>query len=71
MKEKITQVFAIGLERTEEQKRHRHIYGDKGATYSKGKKLCLLLHGLSACLTTSPTKDNLVCLFYDSQNVCN
>ena len=35
-------VRAVGRERTEEEKRRRHLYGDKGATFSKGKRMCLL-----------------------------
>lgn len=65
MKEKITQAFAIGYERTEEEKKRRHQYGDKGASYSKNKKPCLLPHKISGCLTTHPIKDNLICVFYD------
>lgn len=55
----------VGRERTEEEKRRRHLYGDKGATFSKGKRMCLLLNGVSGCVTTFATKDNLVCEFYD------
>lgn len=39
---KIVNVLAVGRERTEEEKRRRHLYGDKGAKFSKGKRLCLL-----------------------------
>lgn len=35
-------VLAVGRERTEEEKRRRHLYGDKGARFSKGKRLCLM-----------------------------
>ena len=39
---KVIDVLAVGRERTEEEKRRRHLYGDKGAKFSQGKHLCLL-----------------------------
>ena len=39
---KLIDVMAVGRERTEEEKRRRHLFGDKGAKFSKGKRLCLL-----------------------------
>ena len=56
--------FAVGRERTEEEKRRRHLYGDKGAKFSKGKRLCLL-GVVSGTITTMATKDNLICEIYD------
>lgn len=53
-------IQAIGRERTEEEKRRRRMHGDKGARFSKGKRLCLLGR-ISGCITTSPAKDNLIC----------
>ncbi len=53
-------VMAIGCERTEEEKKRRHLYGDKGAKFSKGKQLCLLGE-IIGTITTLPTKDNLIC----------
>lgn len=61
---KITDVFAVGRERTEEEKRRRHLFGDKGAKFSKGKRLCLL-GNISGCVTTMSTKDNLICEIYE------
>lgn len=58
-------VYPIGRERTEEEKRRRHIYGDKGATFSKGKQPCLLKSGVIGCITTFATKDNLICEVYE------
>lgn len=55
----------VGRERTEEEKLRRHIYGDKGASFSKGKQMCLLTSGVSGCITTLATKDNLICEIYD------
>ena len=59
----IVEIRAVGRERTEEEKRRRHLYGDKGATFSKGKQLCLLGE-ISGTITTLPTKDNLICEIY-------
>ena len=61
---KITNILAVGRERTEEEKRRRHLYGDKGAKFSQGKRLCLLGE-VSGCITTMATKDNLVCEIYE------
>lgn len=61
---KIIQALAIGRERTEEEKKRRRIYGDKGAKFSKGKRMCLL-GDVSGCVTTLATKDNLVCEIYE------
>ena len=59
----ITDVFAIGRERTEEEKQRRHLYGDRGAKFSKGKRMCLL-GDISGCVTTLASKDNLICEIY-------
>lgn len=61
---KIVDVLAVGRERTEEEKQRRHLYGDRGAKFSKGKRLCLM-GGVSGCVTTFATKDNLVCEIYE------
>ena len=57
-------VLAVGRERTEEEKLRRHLYGDKGAKFSQGKRLCLL-GVVIGCVTTMATKDNLVCEIYE------
>lgn len=62
---KIIAVLAVGRERTEEEKQRRHLYGDRGAKFSKGKRLCLM-GGVSGCVTTFATKDNLVCEIYNN-----
>lgn len=62
---RIIDVRAVGRERTEEEKARRRKYGDKGAKFSKGKKLCFL-GDISGCITTLATKDNLVGEFYES-----
>lgn len=61
---KVIDVFAVGRERTEEEKRRRHLYGDKGAKFSKGKRMCLVGRVIG-CVTTLAMKDNLVCVVYD------
>lgn len=66
MKNKIIKALAVGRERTEEEKKRRHLYGDKGATFSKGRKMCLLPNEISGCVTTMAAKDNIICVFYDS-----
>lgn len=61
-------VMAVGRERTEEEKRRRHLYGDKGAKFSKGKRLCML-GDVIGCVTTLASKDNLVCEIYGSDSM--
>lgn len=58
--------FAVGRERTEEEKRRRHLYGDKGAKFSQGKRLCLL-GVVSGTITTMATKDCLICEIYEKE----
>lgn len=67
---KIVDVLAVGRERTEEEKKRRHLYGDKGAKFSQGKRLCLL-GAVSGTITTMATKDNLVCEIYEGNQLCN
>ena len=55
----VRRVYAVGRERTEEEKERRRRYGDKGARFSEGKRLCIL-GDVSGCVTTFPVKDNLV-----------
>lgn len=61
---RIIEILAVGRERTEEEKRRRHLYGDKGAKFSQGKRLCLL-GGVVGAITTVATKDNLIAEFYE------
>ena len=65
---KRTDVIAVGRERTEEEKRRRHLYDDKGAKFSKGKRLCIL-GDVIGCVTTMATKDNLVCEIYEDNSI--
>lgn len=57
-------IRAIGRERTEQEKMRRHLYGDKGAKFSQGKKLCLRDQIIGA-LTAFPSKENLICEIYE------
>lgn len=61
---KMIEARAVGRERTEEEKLRRHIHGDRGAKFSKGKRLCLL-GMVSGTITTMATKDNLICEIYE------
>ena len=61
---KIVDIRAVGRERTEEEKHRRHLHGDKGASFSKGKRMCLF-GGVIGCVTTFATKDNLICEIYE------
>ena len=61
---KIVDIRAVGRERTDEEKFRRHLYGDKGASFSKGKRMCLW-GGVIGCVTTFATKDNLICEIYE------
>ena len=65
---KIIAVRAVGRERTEEEKLRRHLHGDKGAKFSKGKRMCIL-GDVCGCVTTFATKDNLVAEFYEDERI--
>ena len=67
---KMTDAMAVGRERTDEEKARRRREGDKGAKFSKGKRLCIM-GGVSGCVTTFATKDNLVCEIYGDKDVCD
>ena len=60
-------VRAVDRERTEEEKLRRHLHGDKGAKFSKGKRMCIL-GDVCGCVTVGPTKDNLVAEFYEDED---
>lgn len=61
---KMTDARAVGRERTDEEKARRRQYGDRGAKFSQGKRLCVM-GGVSGCVTTFASKDNLVCEIYN------
>lgn len=45
-------------QRTDEERRRRHLYGDSGAKFTS-KKLAIG-GGIMTCLTTVPEKDNII-----------
>lgn len=49
----------LRMERTEEEKRRRHLYGDKGAKFRKGKQYEPMTDGCSRTITTFQN-DNLL-----------
>lgn len=61
-----TDARAITRARTEEERRRRHIHGDAGATFSKGKYM-VLSGTISGCITTLASKDNLCAEIYENQ----
>lgn len=55
-------------ERSEEEKRRRHIYGDKGAKFSGGKIPKIDLGQVIGTVTTMVTKDLLLIESYESDS---
>lgn len=50
----------IKRERTQEEKLRRHLHGDKGAKFSKGKQMTVGSNGIMNTLTSVYSKDNLI-----------
>ena len=46
--------------RTAEERRRRHLHGDKGATFSKGKESYIGNDGVANTVTTVFSKDNII-----------
>lgn len=46
--------------RTEEEKLRRRLHGDKGAKFSKGKRMCMGEDGIMNTITSAYSKDNLI-----------
>lgn len=61
--------ISVTRQRTEEERIRRHLYGDKEAKFSSRH----LVPGsaIMQCLTTVPTKDNLICVFYEDDSHCS
>ena len=53
-------------ERSEAEKLRRHLHGDKGAKFSKGKIPCIDGGGMIGCITTMVTKDIMLLEVYES-----
>lgn len=56
---------AVGRDRTQAEKARRHIYGDTGAKFSKGKYM-VLLGSVLGTVTTFATKDNICAEIYET-----
>lgn len=57
--------LAVTRARTEEEKRRRHLHGDVGAKFSKGKYM-VLSGTISGCVTTLASKDCLLAEIYET-----
>jgi hypothetical protein len=55
-------------ERTEEEKRRRHLHGDKGATFKGGKQPKIDIRGVIGSITTLVTKDIQIVEMYEEDN---
>lgn len=56
---------AVTRSRTAAERARRHIHGDTGATFSKGKYMTLR-SGYIGAITTFATKDNIVAVIYET-----
>jgi site-specific DNA-cytosine methylase len=52
--------------RTEEERLRRHLHGDKGATFSKGKESYIGNDGIMNTVTTVFSKDNIIAEIMES-----
>lgn len=57
---------SITRTRTAEERLRRHLYGEVGATFSKGKYMTLGSH-IMGTITTFFSKDNLVAEIYETR----
>ena len=57
--------FILTRERSEEEKIRRHLHGDKGAKFSKGKVPKLAPPRVIGTITTMATKDLLIAELYE------
>ena len=63
---KLVNFRTITRARTNEEKARRHIYGDVGATFSKGKYM-VLSGQVQGCITSFPSKDCLCAEIYETE----
>ena len=63
---RLIDVRAVGLARTAEEKARRHINGDNGAKYSKGRYEVMLGRTLGT-MTTAQEKDNKFAMIYETE----
>lgn len=59
-------VRGITRARTAEERRRRHLYGEDGATFSKGKYMVIGSPDYVGTITTFFSKDNLCCEIYEN-----
>lgn len=57
---------AVCRDRTQAEKHRRHLYGENGATFSKGKYQ-VLRGRVCATITTFSTKDNQIAEIYETE----
>lgn len=62
---RLIDVRHIARVRTTEERRRRHLYGEEGATFSKGKYMTLGGHVMGT-ITTFYSKDNLIGEIYET-----
>lgn len=62
---KAKMIAMLTRQRSEEEKRRRHKYGDKGAKFSGGKVPKVDLGGVIGTITTMVTKDLMVIEYYE------
>lgn len=58
--------WILTRERSEEEKHRRHLYGDKGASFSGGKVPSINTGGIIGTVTTMVTKDLLLIELYEN-----
>ena len=57
-------------ERSEEEKRRRHLHGDRGAKFSGGKIPKIDRGGVIGTVTTMVTKDLMLIEIYETDSLC-
>ena len=67
MRKLTTQILT--RERSEEEKRRRHLHGDKGAKFSLGKVPRIDYGGILGTVTTMVTKDILLIELYEDSSI--
>lgn len=61
------ETYILTRQRSEEEKRRRHLYGDKGAKFSKAKIPKIDAGGVIGTVTTMVTKDLLILEIYEGE----
>ena len=63
----ITDAQSIKRKRTEEEKRRRHLHGEKGATFSKAKEAYVANDGIMNTVTAVYSIENLIAEFMEKE----